>query len=241
MEEKEELKQSETAPEKPKRKRKPTAEKMMRDGEKISENIVLCSDGKYRWIYEMSLLKNPSIFILVYKIFFFIFLAIFAGVFFFGAVGTKDYFPDRLTEDLRFLLYFILGMTAVIILGYLLFAAIMGGKYCVMFEMDKDGVNHKAVPAQAKKAKALSKATVIGGLATGRFSTVAIGNAAARTEMYTDFKSVTAVIPKRMFHIIKVNSGLFHNQVYAADTDFEFVWDYIIAHCGNKLKKPKRN
>ena len=29
--------------------------------EQISEKIQLCPDGKYRWIYEYDMLKNPSI------------------------------------------------------------------------------------------------------------------------------------------------------------------------------------
>ena len=47
------------------------AKPMMAQGEKISNNITLCNDGKYRWIYEMSLFKNPTIFFLIWKIFFF--------------------------------------------------------------------------------------------------------------------------------------------------------------------------
>ena len=28
------------------------------DGRKVTENIYLCPDGKYRWIYEYKMLKN---------------------------------------------------------------------------------------------------------------------------------------------------------------------------------------
>ena len=34
--------------------------------------VTQCEDGKYRWSYAMSLYKNPTIFLLVWKIFFFI-------------------------------------------------------------------------------------------------------------------------------------------------------------------------
>ena len=47
-------------------------------GRQISREIILCSDGKYRWVYELSLFKNPTIFILVWKLFFFVLLGIFA-------------------------------------------------------------------------------------------------------------------------------------------------------------------
>ena len=32
-------------------------------------NVKLCSDGKYRWTYPMHMLKNPSVYITVLKIF----------------------------------------------------------------------------------------------------------------------------------------------------------------------------
>ena len=45
-------------------------------GQMVTPNIMLGPDGKYRWIYEMSLFKNPTIFLLIWKIFFFIFIGI---------------------------------------------------------------------------------------------------------------------------------------------------------------------
>ena len=32
------------------------------------KEVRLCSDGKYRWVYEMNLLKNPTIFFTVLKV-----------------------------------------------------------------------------------------------------------------------------------------------------------------------------
>ena len=32
------------------------------------KEVRLCSDGKYRWVYEMNLLKNPTIFLTVLKV-----------------------------------------------------------------------------------------------------------------------------------------------------------------------------
>ena len=34
-----------------------------------SGHAILCSDGKYRWVYELDMLRNPSMFILVLKVF----------------------------------------------------------------------------------------------------------------------------------------------------------------------------
>ena len=43
--------------------------------------------------------------------------------------------------------------TVLSALGYLLYAAIMGGSYIAEFEMDEKGVTHKQIASQTKNAK----------------------------------------------------------------------------------------
>ena len=99
---------------------------LMARGEKISENIVFCADGKYRWTYAMSLYKDPSIFLLVWKICFFVTLGIFAFMIILDVInwGWKT---ENIVGILKFFLYFVIGMTVLVGLGYLLYALIMGG------------------------------------------------------------------------------------------------------------------
>ena len=202
----------------------------MAEGEKVSQNIVLCADGKYRWTYEMSLYRNPAIFLLVWKIFFFIFSTIFACILIADIIdwGTKN-----IIGFLKFFFYFLIGMTVVIGLGYLIYAVIMGGKYSMLFEMDEDGINHKQMPNQAKKAKAVSSLTVLAGLFSGKVTTVGVGINAARSEMYSDFSKVQKVIADPDTNLIKVNELLSHNQIYTETEDFDFVLKYITSHCPN--------
>ena len=81
--------------------------------ENIGERVTLCEDGKYRWRYDVSLLKNPMIFLLVWKIFFFIFLGIFVVTTIADMVqwGTK-----RLAGNLKIWGIVLIGMTAVVFL-----------------------------------------------------------------------------------------------------------------------------
>lgn len=213
----------------PKRIRKPTAQKMMQEGRWISPNIVLCADGKYRWIYEMNLFKNPTVFVLIYKIFFFIFLGIFAFIMLID-LFSGDLDGGRALETLKIFGYVIIGMTAIVGISYLLYAAIMGGKYIVEFEMDEKGVNHKQTASQAKKAKKLGRAAMIGGAATGRLGVVGVGVNARRTEMYTEFSRVRKVKAYPRRHLIKLNERMEHNQVYAAPEDYDFILNYIHRH-----------
>lgn len=216
--------------------RKMSTEKMTRQGAKVTENIYFCEDGKYRWIYEMSLFRNPTVIILVWKIFFFILLGIFVFTMLLD-VFSGDMDAERFLGTLKILVYFIIGMTVLCALGYLLYAAIMGGKYIVMFEMDEAGVNHKQMPVQLKKAEAIGLLTVLAGLASRNITTVGAGlNSTAHSEMYSEFSKVRSVklFPRR--DLIKVNAPFCKNQVYAAKEDYDFVVNYICQRIPDSAK-----
>ena len=198
-----------------------------------SRNITLGEDGVYRWRYDLNLFTDPTVAALVWKIFFWI---ITAGIGIMALIDLFKWNTDALLGDLKAYGIAIGVMTALTALGYLLYAAVMGGKYCVEFEMDEKGILHKQTASQAKKAKKLGAVTAAVGAARGSLSTAGAGLAATRTEMKTEFSAVKKVKAYPRRHLIKLNETLSHNQVYAADEDFEFVKGYILEHCKN-LKK----
>lgn len=203
----------------------------------VGEEVGRKGTGQYQWIYEMSLLKNPDIFFLVWKIFFWILIGIF------GFTMLVDVFQgwggEQLLGSLRMLGYFLIGMTVLVGISYLIYAAIMGWKYVVKFEMDEQGINHKQIDAQAAKGQKIGMITTAVGAMTGNFTTMGVGMNAQRTEMYSAFDKVRKVklYPRR--GLIKLNGILQRNQVYVTPGDYEFVRDYILARCVN-AKKPKR-
>ena len=201
--------------------------------EKISENITLCADGKYRWQYDVNLFKNPTVLILILKVLLIPFAAIMVFV---NVIDIINWGFNNFLSNLKIFGIVFLVLVAVVLLSYLIYAAIMGGKYCVIFEMDEKGINHRQIPSQAKKAKKIAGATVAGGIATGNFSTIGAGIAASRTEMYSEFSRIKKIkiYPRR--NLIKINETLEHNQVYAADVDFEFVKNYVCERCPNAKK-----
>ena len=222
-----------TAPEtNVKKPRHPSAEQQTPHGNRAGASITLCPDGKYRWIYEMSLLKNPTIILLIWKIFFFIVVGIFLFTVIMDA-GNSDFWWDGFLNSAKIFGYILLGMTGLCLLGYLVYAAMMGGKYRVMFEMDERGVNHKQLPKQAKKAQAIASLTMMAGAVSGNLTTVGVGMNAARTEMYTEFEKVKRIKAYPRRNLLKVNCTIEHNQVYAEREDFAFVKDFILAHCPN--------
>ena len=201
----------------------------------VTPNIGLGPDGKYRWIYEMSLFRNPSIFLLVWKIFFFICTGIFAMIVIIDA--AEGYMDGERALNTLGIFGIVLGvMTALVGISFLIYAAIMGGKYIAMFEMDENGVNHKQLPAQAKKARGIATAAIVIGMLSNSSSALAGGMAAANTEMYTSFSKTKKVrfYPKR--DTIKIRHTLMHNQVYAKPEDFAFVQDYILRRVPDSAK-----
>ena len=207
-------------------------------GSAYPRRVTLYDDGKYRWVYEMKLFRNPTIFLLIWKIFFFIFAGIFLVMMVADAIQWSDFFPDRFLTDLKILGYFVAGMTVLVGVSYAIYALIMGGSYIVEFDMDENGVNHRQIAAQAQKARALGTAAALTGLAAGQPGAIGAGIASQRTEMYSEFAKARSVKAKPALRVIKIRCGLESNQVYACPEDFAFVKEYIISRCPNLMKKP---
>ena len=136
--------------------------------------------------------------------------------------------------DLKFFGIFVVGMTVIVAVSVLIYAAIMGGKYCVLFEMDDQGVRHIQHPKQIKKAQALADLAVLAGFATCNLSVMGMGMNGSRTEMYSEFGNVRSVKACRRRNLIKVNGLLNHNQVYTEKEDFDFVLNYISSRVPKK-------
>ena len=194
------------------------------------KEVRLCSDGKYRWVYEMNMLKNPTIFFTVLKV-----MMISLGiVWLFGLVigignMSLDYFLfwTKLT-GIMIGIFFVLT-----IIGVLITAAVLG-KYVVLFEMDEKEVTHIQMPRQVKKAEVIGLITALVGAMAKSPTTIGAGVlATAKTKSTSEFVNVRRVKARRRFNLIKVNQLLDKNQVYVADEDFDFVYNFIKSSCIN--------
>ena len=205
---------------------------------KVTPNIILGSDGKFRWIYEMSLFKNPTIFVMIWKIFFFVVLGIFAFILLIDLING-DLDGEAALNLLKIFGYFVLGMTALVGISFLIYAAIMRGKYIVLFTMDEYGINHEQIPTQAKKAQGIADAAKLIGMLTGSHTAVTGGLAASGTSMYTAFSNTRKVRFSPRRDLIRIRQMLFRNQIYAKREDFGFVQSYILARVPDKAKPKK--
>ena len=190
--------------------------------------ILLCPDGVYRWTYEFSMYRNPAMLFTVWKA-----MALSVGLVWLFAAGI-DLFENGFDAQgqLQLAGVFLLVFAGVgIVLGglaYFLVAALYGGKYCVVFEMDGQGVRHSQLPKQFKKAQVLGAIATLAGAAGGSFSAAGAGMlAASRSTMYTEFAKVRGGRAARKRATIYLRERLNRNQIYVEPQDFDFVLWFI--------------
>ena len=182
-----------------------------------STQIAFCPDGKYRWAYEFNLYRNPTILFVLFKIFgaiigigFVIFLGINLSDMANGYADMED-----LIGVVKGAVIFCLFWFALVTVSYYIYAAMQGGKYCVLFEMDDEGVVHKQYEKQVEKAQVVGLINVLAGIATANPVQAGIGINSS----------------------VKVNEPLAKNQVYADGADYDFVFSYIASRCPNATIK----
>ena len=198
-------------------------------------------DGKYRWTYALSLYKNPTILWMILKIFFWIVF----GLYVFSCLlqlGDSDFWFDGLWAQTKVFGIIALVMLGLSLVGYLIYALMMGGKYVVEFEMDETGVTHTQIPAQAEKARRIGALTAAAGALSGKPGVAGAGMlSASRSSMRSDFAHVRTVRAYKKRSVIKVNERLFKNQVYADGEDFDFVLAYITSRVAALSEKEKKS
>lgn len=193
--------------------------------------------GAYTWQYELNLFRNPSVLFVVWKIFFFVSLAIWLFVTWIS-IGDRNFWWTGFLSIAKVFALGLGGIFAFTLLGYLVYACMMGGKYRVVFHMDEEGITHTQLPKQSRKAKRMATLTTVVGLATNRPSTAGAGMlAGSKTSSHSDWDKVKRVRSYPSRHLIKVDSLLNHNQIYAHPEDFAFVESYILSHTAHARRK----
>ena len=202
-----------------------------------SENIKLDKNGMYCWSYEVDLFKQPWIFFLLLKV-----LMITAGIVFVFLMlilsGQRNFWWDGFWGLLKGLGIFVAGSVVLGAIGYWLYSLMMGGKYCVDFRMNEDGIEHAQAERQARKVRKTGFFAILFTVLTSRPSKAGIYLLATRTRMYSDFAKVKSITPYPKRGTIKLDAPFCHNQVYAKPEDFEWVLAYIREHC-EKAKAAK--
>ena len=199
-------------------------------GTQVTENIWHCPDGIYRWYYEFDMLKNPTILITVLKVMGISAAAVLIFVFLIALFSGDVLVPDA--GSIRIFVYVLLFFILLVLLSYGIVAWKYGWKYIVLFEMDEKKVAHIQLPKQYEAAQALGWLTALAGGAAGNITAAGIGmNILNKDRSVSEYTKVKKIKGVKHRHVIYVNEGLEHNQVYADDADYDFVMDFLASHC----------
>jgi hypothetical protein len=203
---------------------------------KTDSRVTLYPDGKYRWVYEVPMLKNPSILFDVYWV-----LGISFGLVWLFNVLLIGCEGDLSLESLwDFSSVFLILMLVFAVIGYVAYVIVAwtyGWKYVVLFTLDEKEVVHQQMPHQMKKAKVLGALTALAGAAAGKPGVVGSGIlASSRSTSTSVLANVKSIKARRRLNLIKVNQLLNKNRVFVPDEDFDFVYDFLCQHCPNAKK-----
>ena len=202
-------------------------------------NIVKDEHGTYRWVYEFNLWTNPTILFTVLKVFVIVLAVLVAFMFVLlipDLIGGTLY-SWQVEGTFRIGGVLLAVIVGLVVIGYALYAIIMGGKYCAVFEMNETCIVHTQLPKQMEKARAIGVITALAGLAAGKPGQVGTGLLAATRDSSTStFAAVRSIKGSRALRVIKVNEPLMKNQVYVEPADYDFVFGYIVDHCPNAAK-----
>jgi hypothetical protein len=208
----------------------------MQQKEDIGNRVMLCKDGKYRWIHEVNMFKNPSILFDVWKVLGITMLIVIVIVGFILVI-SGDLDVDGMLGMGKAMLITAAIMAVLSIIGYLVYALIAGGKYIVLFTLDEKEVVHQQMPRSAKKGQIIGDLAILAGLATGRMGTIGTGMLAkSHTSMTTTLSDVKRLTPCPRMNMIKVNETLSKNRVYVCKEDFFLVYNFLCEHCMNAKK-----
>ena len=197
--------------------------------QRVSPGIVMGKDGVLRWVYEMNMWKNPTLIITIWNIL--LLVALFPAILMF-LLSLGDGIGSAFVTMLKIYIMVAVIITVLMLLAYLVVILVNGGQYCVLFEMDKNGVKHIQMHKQYKRNQVLSMITVLAGIATGNVQTTAAGvMAGTKQSIYSEFDKVKEVKIRQKRNVIFLNQNFSHNQVYANNEDFLYVSDFIIKQC----------
>ena len=200
----------------------------------LTARIQLCADGKYRWSYEVDLWKNPSILIDLLKAFGIVMVGMWLFITVLIPLFNDDFYWDDFGDGSMVFLWIVLGVLVLCLLGYLLFAAISGGRYAVYFVMDENIVVHRQMPKQVKRAQVIAAINLM----MDPMNSGPALLAASGMPYVSHFKKVRTVKAERKRNLIKVNEVLTKNRIYVEDPeDYEFVLRYISERCPKAKQK----
>ncbi len=193
--------------------------------------VVKCDDGKYRWIYDLDLKKNPAVLKTVFAVLGISFLVLFV---FLSLLSIRDHQFMEMMRDMLPVILIVMAVVGVIaVISYAGIGIYYKWTFSFMYEMDDEGIRFRRIGSDAEKTEAIGNLSMLTGFVTGNLGLIGGGmNLAHNADAYSQFSKVRRVRAVPDYDLIKVDSLFLFNQVYVGPDDYDFVLEFIEARTG---------
>ena len=192
-------------------------------------------EGTYIWIYEMDMKNNRSLYNLIVRI-----ITVVTAVplcfllFLFIRDSIRHHYIDWDWGKQVGLIC--LGVIAVMYLltklSYWYISKTYQGTYLMLFNMDEEGISFKQVDDQKEKNRLIGLTAAMTGMALNNPGMASTGLLLADGgNLHTRYEKVRRIIISEKENYIGLKTLVTYNMIYADDADFEFVKEYLLAHC----------
>ena len=196
------------------------------------ERVRLCEDGKYRWTHPLDLRKNPTILILVYKLFGIIFSI--PLLYMVVRAAIEGDWAWAWENSIKIWLIVMAVIAVIIYLSYRMVMGFYGGKFIVHFTLDSGELSYRQDAVQEQRSRKLGILAFLVGLLSEDPSTMGQGVHMASGSAHTaPLDKIRRIRPCRSQQLIKLSQGLLQNRVYVQDEDFDLVLGFLRQHCHN--------
>lgn len=192
--------------------------------------------GRFRWLHEVNLWRDPTLPSLLFKI---LLLAGVAPAVLVLAVETFEGSPVQGFQVAAQIYLIVTGVLMLLfVLSYPVFILFKGGRYPILFEMDDREVRHIEMPSSADRSRLMAWVGLIAGLAA-RNPTVMGSSllALSRSQMATRFRDVRKVVVYRRRGVMRlIARDMTRNLIYVDREHFQEVVDHVLARCPRETR-----
>lgn len=197
--------------------------------------IDLCPDGKYRWAYNFNLYTNLMYLRRLWRVALRVVVCVWLFVMT-VLIASYGFVLNGVLSVSGSILFATAIALACISLVYYIWAAIGGGRYCILFELDDRGIYNIHLPRQYTQTQIQSYIEqFIAGDSDG--SQITYAAELSKKTICSDFRAISGINANEKRRIIKLYGPFAKNKIFTKGADFELVLGTI---SGNSSPQAKR-
>jgi len=205
---------------------------------KINEEVEekrpeLYPDGKYRWIRERSYYKIPLLMIFIMKVVAVV-IAVIWLIYVLKNLGDEDFWKGSFYKTTGVFAGIMAVTMILIVIGYMIYAKMKGGRYYMIFEMDEEGIRYIELQTSVDKDAAEALLEPLSDTEDPDRADEALTVAASLA--YSEFRKVKVVRAFPEWAVVRLKEKLISSEVFLSDDHYRFVLEFIVSHVSEKAR-----